>query len=125
MGGGGGKTTTAVNLAASLVAMKRRVLLVDIDPQANTTTASGIEKAEDSTGVVSVFLGRQEAKAITTTAAGYDLMASSQLLVAVEAELRLKDRRERILKDGLEQYLEAYDYIIIDCPPALNLLTIN
>ncbi|MBP3410749.1 MAG: ParA family protein [Clostridia bacterium] len=124
--GGVGKTTTAINLSACLAALKKRVLLVDLDPQGNAT--SGVGKANaDSNTVYDVLIGEAEAKdAILETGYGtLDLMPTAIELAGAEIELVGMDDRELLLKNALNTVRDQYDYILIDCPPSLSLLTIN
>lgn len=125
--GGVGKTTTSVNLAASLAKMNRRVLLIDLDPQGNTTMGSGIDKADLAHSVYDVLLGEVDcAEALENAeAAGYDLLGANADLTGAEFELMEMDRREYRLRDALLSIRVRYDFIVIDCPPALGLLTLN
>lgn len=125
--GGVGKTTTAVNLAASLIATKRRVLLIDLDPQGNATTGSGIDKDELATSLVEVLLDDVPVKQILMTVdiAGYDLLPSNRDLTAAAIGLLDVADKEVRLKNILQPIADQYDYIIIDCPPTLNMLTVN
>ena len=124
--GGVGKTTTSINLAASLVKTKRRVLLVDIDPQGNATMGSGVPKNEIITSVYQVLLGLEPVdRALRPTDGGYDLVPANSDLAGAEVELIGLDRRERRLRTALDPIQDQYDYILIDCPPSLNLLTVN
>ena len=123
--GGVGKTTPAINLAASLAAMKRRVLLVDLDPQANTTTGSGIKKIEEKGGIISALMNTEGKRISRSESGGYDIIPSGPNLIAAEAQLRTAESRELCLLRSISRLNDQYDYTIVDCPPALNLLTIN
>jgi len=125
--GGVGKTTTGVNLAASLAAAQRRVLLVDLDPQGNATMGSGVDKRNLTATVYHVLLGTRRIAEVRvrSESGGYDLVPANRDLAGAEVELVGMEHRETQLKEALAAVASEYDFILIDCPPALNLLTVN
>jgi chromosome partitioning protein len=125
--GGVGKTTTTVNLAAGLAQIGQRVLVVDLDPQGNATMGSGIDKRKLETTVYDVLLESSsiaEAKA-RADKAGYDVLGANRELAGAEVELVELERREARLKAALAAAAADYDFILIDCPPSLSMLTLN
>ncbi|MCC7484105.1 MAG: ParA family protein [Burkholderiales bacterium] len=125
--GGVGKTTTGVNLAAGLAAARRRTLLVDLDPQGNATMGSGVDKRALAATVYQVLLGERRLSEVRVRSerGGYDLIPSNRELAGAEVEMVGLERRETRLKEALSGISGDYDFILIDCPPALNLLTVN
>jgi chromosome partitioning protein len=125
--GGVGKTTTAVNLAASLAALDQRVLLIDLDPQGNATMGSGIDKAACENTVYEVLVdgvtlrdARKRPEAVN-----YDVLPANRELAGAEVELVTIANREHVLRGAIAEVIEDYDFVLIDCPPALSLLTLN
>lgn len=125
--GGVGKTTTSINLASSLAAKGKKVLVIDTDPQGNTTSGFGIEKNELENTIYELILSECSIKEciLNDVIAGVSIIPSNVNLAATEIELIGVDRKEFILKREVEWIKDGYDYIIIDCPPSLNMLTIN
>ncbi|MFJ1268802.1 ParA family protein [Legionella lytica] len=124
--GGVGKTTTAINLSASLAANRQQVLLIDLDPQGNATMGSGVDKNQLVHTTNDVLLHDCLAEqACLTTACGYDLLPGNDDLTVAEVSLMERNHRETFLYKALQPLQSSYDYILIDCPPALNTLTIN
>ena len=125
--GGVGKTTTCVNLAASMAATRRKVLLVDLDPQGNATMASGVDKYQVERTAYELLVDELPVKdvLITETAGGYHLIAANSDVTAAEIRLLEFFAREIRLRNALNAVRDQYDYIFIDCPPSLNLLTVN
>ena len=123
--GGVGKTTTTVNLTASLAALGKRVLLCDFDPQANATSGMGVDKNTASPNVYDVLInGADPKRAVVTTKYG-DVMPSNKALAGAGIEMIAIPDRENLLKAALNSLADQYDYILIDCPPSLELLTLN
>ena len=125
--GGVGKTTTAINLATALAAVGKRVLVVDLDPQGNASTGLGIESARREVGTYNLLLGEIDLAAATmeTPVPGLSVIPSTMDLSAAELELVDLDNRERRLRDAIRAAANRHDYVLIDCPPALGLLTLN
>jgi len=122
-----GKTTTSVNLAASLALTQKRVLLVDLDPQGNATMGSSVDKHELEISILDVLLAEEDIRDCIhkVEEIGFDVLPSNSDLTAAEVELLNVDGRESRLRDALQQVADDYDFIIIDCPPSLNMLTLN
>ena len=125
--GGVGKTTTTVNLAAGLAKLDQRVLLIDLDPQGNATMGAGVEKKGLQASTYEVLLGESDIRKarVTSEVGGFDVLPSNRELAGAEVEMVDMDRRETRLKEALVLVREDYDFVLIDCPPALSLLTLN
>ena len=125
--GGVGKTTTAINLAAGLAKLKQRVLLIDLDPQGNATMGSGIDKSTLAHNLYDVLIGEAsiaEAR-VPSISGGYDVLPANRELSGAEIDLVGMDERELQLKQALSSVAGEYDFVLIDCPPTLSLLTLN
>lgn len=125
--GGVGKTTTAINLSAALTKLGKKVLLIDLDPQGNATTGSGLDKTQVDSTIYDVLIGEKtitEAAKISESAK-YDVLASNRELSGAEIDLVNMEDRENQLKNALDKVSDVYDFVIIDCPPTLSLLTLN
>lgn len=125
--GGVGKTTTAVNLCAGLAKVGQRVLLIDLDPQGNATMGSGVDKRQLPATVYDVLIGNASlAQARTRSdACGYDVLGANRELAGAEVELVEVEQRDKRLKTAIAEVAQDYDFIIIDCPPSLSMLTLN
>ena len=125
--GGVGKTTTTVNLAAGLTRVGQRVLVIDLDPQGNATMGSGVDKRKLELTVYDVLLENASIREARTRAdkAGYDIVGANRELAGAEVELVDLDRRDQRLKTALAAVADEYDFVLIDCPPSLSMLTLN
>ena len=124
--GGVGKTTTAVNLSACLATLGQRVLMVDLDPQGNATTGCGVFKREALPSVYQILIGRSTlADARIKTEFGFDILPANRELAGAEVDLIDMGKREYRLREAMADVHDEYDFILMDCPPALNMLTVN